>query len=117
MLGDVKKPLKNKDELAFLVDQLQEKLQKKSVEKSDLEKRVKDQSQLITQLYEQLKLSRHRQFGKSSEKQPTDHPQALLFNEAEYPSDQKVLEAEEETITIPAHQRPKSKKPGRKSLP
>lgn len=33
---------------------------------------------------EQLKLGRQRQFGSKSEKHIEDHPQALLFNEAEF---------------------------------
>lgn len=105
MLEITKKRLKNKDEM---ISSLQNDVIKK-------DKRISEQSTAIMRLQEQLKLALDRQFGKKSEKRPVDDPQAMLFDEADLPVDQKEIDEEEETITIPSHER-KSKK-GRKPLP
>jgi len=111
------KELKNKNEMQSLIESLQEKLSLQSKENEAHKSKIQNQQRLINDLYEKIKLQSHRQYGKSSEKQITDHPQASLFDEAQLPDDREALEAEEETITVPEHERKVAKKKGRKPLP
>jgi len=59
--------------------------------------------QQIEFLMAQLKLSKHRQFGTSSEKSEYDGEQLNLFNEAEVTADKTV--AESELVEIEKHYR------------
>ncbi len=99
---------KSKDELKQMIADLQSNLEQK-------EKSLSDKQKLIQQLYEQLKLARHQQFGRKSEKQVNEQAhQASLFNEA-FPADnQAELEKADREITVASYQR---KKTGRKPLP
>ncbi|PIQ42607.1 MAG: hypothetical protein COW05_08955 [Gammaproteobacteria bacterium CG12_big_fil_rev_8_21_14_0_65_46_12] len=70
---------------------------------------------LINTLYEQIYLLKHGKFGASSERYVDEHPQGRLFDEADLSTEtQAEIEAADESITIPEHQR---KKRGRKPLP
>jgi transposase len=83
-------------------------------EKSKL---AEDRAKQIELLIEELKLARARQFGPKSEKQTTDDIQGRLFDEAALSDDEApAVSKEEETITVPAHER-KTKGCGRKPLP
>lgn len=84
---------------------------------SHLKSQLDQKDVLINVLYEKLKLQRHRHFGRKSEKEISDDPQARLFDEAELSSNEAERADEEETITIPAHQRTKKSRKGRKPLP
>lgn len=81
------------------------------------EEKCKNQTITISQLLEQLKLSRHKRFGSQSEKSDEDAPQQCLFDEAAMPSNEGEIEKADEAITIASHQRKTNKKPGRKALP
>lgn len=102
---------KSAEELAEIVLSLQE-------EKEQQQKRINYQVETIQQLMEKLKLSRHKQFGKKSERHAEESPQALLFDEADFPVNTDEIEKADEEITIPAHTRKKqTNKVGRKPLP
>lgn len=77
---------------------------------------IDSQSHTIQELLEALKLARHRQFGSKSEKSTDDDLQGRLFDEAALDQPQTEIEAEEESISVPAHDR-KKKSAGRKPLP
>ena len=66
----------------------------------------------VDQLEEEKRRLLSRQFGPSSEKDPT--PQMRLFNEPEEIAEQEEAVDAEETVTVPEHKRRKS---GRKPLP
>jgi transposase len=74
---------------------------------------IDQQSKYIETLTEMLRIYRHRQFGKKSEKMSAE--QLSIFNEADLPKNVDALVAADESIHIPAHDRKKS--PGRKPLP
>ena len=80
---------------------------------------ILENNKTIERLYEQFRLSRYKQFGTKSEKD-TGLPRQLslfepaIFNEAKPLENSAEIEAAEEEITIPEHQR---KKRGRKNLP
>ena len=80
---------------------------------------ILENNKTIERLYEQFRLSRYKQFGTKSEKD-TGLPRQLslfepaIFNEAKPLENPSEIEAAEEEITIPEHQR---KKRGRKNLP
>lgn len=101
------------DEISSLKSQLEK--QNKLIESKN--KKLSQKDALINVLYEKLKLQRHRQFGRKSEKEISDDPQARLFDEAELPPNETERADEEETMTIPAHQRTKQSSKGRKPLP
>lgn len=106
--------------IAFQTQQLNEKnnlLFEKEKQIHQKEKQISHQFQTIHLLKEQLKLSRFRQFGKSSEKHIEDHPQALLFDEAQLPSNETEIVVADEEITVASFKRKKKSKPGRKPLP
>ncbi len=119
--------LKNRDELIRLVTLSQEKLTKKESEITTHKNtiathknaiithkgKITSLETLVNVLTDQVKLLKHSKFGKSSEKYIDDNPQGRLFDEAVLPSTQEAIEADEEEITIPEHQR---KKRGKKSL-
>ncbi|MAZ39873.1 MAG: transposase [Legionellales bacterium] len=68
----------------------------------------------VNTLQHQLKQAVQSRYGKKSEKLSQDHPQQLLFDEAQAPEAIKVVEKENEEITIATYTR---KKTGRKPLP
>ena len=76
--------------------------------------KIINQDSLITQLHDALKLNRHQRFGKNSERD-TDAVQLDIFNEAEVTLESQPVanESDEQTITVPEHQRKK----GRNKLP
>ena len=106
-MSEITEPLKNKDELIALLQS----------EVLSQQEKTNEQTAAIFMLQEQLKLALDRQFGKKSEKRLDNDPQAMLFDEADMPVDQDKLDAEEETMTVPAHERKKQNKKGRKPLP
>ena len=79
-----------------------------------LKSQIRHLQALVAQLEEEKRRLLSRRYGPSSEKDPS--PQMRLFNEPEALSDEADAEPqpEEETLTVPAHQR---RKPGRKPLP
>ena len=82
---------------------------------ADLEHEKRTHQSTIDSLHEQLRLLQHHRFGRRSEKY--DPNQLDLFNEAEVTEDsieESDLQADEPTVTVPAHTR---KKGGRKPLP
>ena len=85
-----------------------------SLHQTTLEQQAKlqHQSSLIDQLFEQIKLARHKQFGVSSEQWSVD--QMRLFNEAESIVDEEQFKDDADTITVSTHRR---KRGGRKPLP
>ncbi|MBU2524191.1 IS66 family transposase [Patescibacteria group bacterium] len=80
---------------------------------TDQENKIISFQQTVAQLQEYIQLLKHTRFSKSSEKYIDQNLQGCLFDEAELPVNQAEIEAAEEEITIPAHQR---KKAGRKGL-
>lgn len=70
--------------------------------------KIHSQETLITQLSDALTLSRHRQFGKRSEREVVDG-QFSIFNEAEaeIAKTKSAEEVESDTIDVPAHKRKK----------
>lgn len=102
--------MQNADELQQKTpSELLEIIKFQQLEIVDHIKKITTQETLITQLNDALKLSRHRQFGKSSERD-VQSGQLSIFNEAEADvSIAKALEEanEQDTISVPAHQRKK----------
>jgi len=80
--------------------------------KALVRKQATDYQAKIDTLQEQLNLLLQKRFGPSSEKIPPE--QMRLFNEAETQLEEESVEAKDETVTVPEHQR---KKRGRKPLP
>ena len=99
---------KSKKELEEIILSLQEKDIKNDDAISTLDNKVKHQQQQINILLEQLKLSRHRRFGASSEVDKDAPEQAQLFNEAVLPENIDEIEQADESITIPSHERKKA---------
>lgn len=91
--------------LHHTVDELRDQLgnQQAKLEQRDV---------LINALQEKLRLMTAKQFGSSSEKVTSD--QIGLFNEAEVDAEPEQLTIEDDTITVPSHQR---KKKPRVSIP
>ena len=81
-------------------------------QKQSYERQLRHLQALVDKLEEEKRRLLSRQFGPSSEKNPT--PQMRLFNEPEAIADQEEAVEAEETVTIPEHKRRKS---GRKALP
>ena len=74
---------------------------------ADLEHEKRTHQSTIDSLHEQLRLLQHHRFGRRSEKY--DPNQLDLFNEAEVTEDsieESDLQADEPTVTVPAHTRP-----------
>lgn len=118
MQKDTKLQGKSVEELQTVITQLAQQLAEKKLEISKKDLQLSHQQQTITQLMEQLRLGRQRQFGSKSERHVEDDPQALLFDEAELPTNSEEIEAADESITVASFERKKSnKKPGRKPLP
>ena len=69
-----------------------EQLSHQSKQLSNKDAQLSQQQVMIDALLEQLKLSRHRQFGKQSERH-TDDAQGCLFDEAALIGDQSEIEA------------------------
>lgn len=97
--------------LQILVSSLYQTTQEQQVQLGEQRAQIQRQSSLIDQLVEQIKLSRHKQFGTSSEKWAD---QMRLFNEAESIVDAEDSDKESDAIEVPAHHR---KRGGRKALP
>ena len=97
------------EQIVFLqgcIEELNSKLTQK-------DEKIKNQTQKIEALHDQLKLAIQRQFGRKTEKSNAD--QLGFFDEPELPANAKEnLEQADEEITIPEHKR---KKRGRKGLP
>ena len=72
-------------------------------EYNNLKTEVADLTQKVNLLMAQLKLSKHRQFGTSSEKSEYDSEQLNLFNEAEVAADKTAIEPE--LVEIEKHYR------------
>ena len=87
----------------FHVKKTTETITISKIEYDNLQAEHKSLKQQIDFLMEQLKLSKHRQFGVSSEKSEYDQGQLNLFNEAEITADKAV--AEPELIEIEKHYR------------
>jgi len=85
----------------------------KIIEQKDLELKGKDET--IASLYEKLKLSLQRQFGKKSEKSDNKEAEvpSIPFDDPRVDNSKEVTRADEE-ITVAAYTR---KKRGRKALP
>lgn len=79
---------------------------------SDQRAKLEQRDVFINALKEKLRLMQAKQFGSSSEK--ASATQAELFNEAEADAEPEQLALDEETITVPSHQR---KKKPRVSIP
>jgi len=87
-----------------------ELLEKVSSLESELDvknKQIKSQKTQIKILEEQLRLSRQKQFGASSEQ---ISPQQNLFNEAEEVVEEEQTEENTESVEVPAHIRKKKKR-------
>jgi transposase len=87
-----------------------ELLEKVSSLESELDlknKQIKSQKTQIKVLEEQLRLSRQKQFGASSEQAS---PQQNLFNEAEEAIEEEQLEEHTASVEVPAHTRKKKKR-------
>ena len=108
MQKDAKLQEKNVEELQIVITQLAQKLAEKESEISKKDLQLSHQQQTITQLMEQLKLGRQRQFGSKSERHIEDHPQALLFDEAELPTNSDEVAAADESITVASFKRKKN---------
>ena len=109
-MDDVAELAKENEQLKAQLSQAQQQLTANQSQVSQLQS-------YIDQLEQALILARAQRFGSSSERTPVD--QLGLFNEAEELVDQsgssdRVLEAPDELIKVPAHTR---KKRGRKPLP
>ena len=66
-----------------------------TISRTEYDRLVGEQARLERQveyLLEQMRLSRHRQYGASSEKSEYDHEQLNLFNEAEVMTGEPELE-------------------------
>jgi len=127
MIRDVKlhhsKTENNPQKLKELVNNLSNKLELahseleevyKIIEQKDLELKSKDET--IASLYEKLKLSLQRQFGKKSEKSDTkeiEEAPPIAFDTPKITNKSEIETADEE-ITVASHTR---KKRGRKPLP
>jgi transposase len=105
---------KTKEEVAEAILAMQKIIAEKDTIIAENKITIADKNKTIEYLYEQFRLSRHKRFGKKSEKD-TDGPRQLsLFDEAIPPENlAEIVEADEE-LTIPEHKR---KKKGRKGLP
>ncbi len=79
---------------------------------AELQALVRRQAEQIETLQEQLRLALHKRFGRSSEKTSPD--QLRLFNEAEVEAQSAAPAEDDETVSVPAHER---RKRGRKPLP
>lgn len=100
------------------VEELQSIIALQAQQLAEKGRQLLSQEKTIAQLLEQLKLGRQRQFGSKSERHIEGHPQALLFNEAELPTNQEEIVQADESITVASFKRKKHKgKPGRKPLP
>jgi len=81
---------------------------------ADLEQRLTKLELLIQHYEEQFRLSKHRQFGASSEKSQYDHSQLSLFNEVEATADPTIVEPD--LIEVEKHYR-KAKRTSNERLP
>lgn len=100
------------NQLVVTRDQLEEA--NKIIEQKNLELKAKDET--IASLYEKLKLSLQRQFGKKSEKSASKEAEEtppIPFDDPRVDNSKEVKKADEE-ITVAAYTR---KKRGRKALP
>ena len=98
---------KSKEEI---INFLQETLQNNQ----NQEQKIESLRAQVNTLQHQLKQAVQSRYGKKSEKLAQDHPQQLLFDEAQAPEDIKTVEKENEEITVATYIR---KKTGRKPLP
>lgn len=111
---------KSKHELCSLVQTLQLKVVEQTETIDTNRQTIANKEKTILELYEALRLSRHRFFAKKSEKDHNGFYQVSLFDEAVPPEDLKAIEAIEaadEAITVASHPRKKGGTPGRKPLP
>jgi len=81
---------------------------------AELQNRIVELEALVKYYEEQFRLSKHRQFGSSSEKSEYDFGQLSIFNEAEITTDENI--AESELIEIEKHYR-KAKRSADDRLP
>ena len=96
------------------VENLSEVVAKQESYIVQLERKLKESELLVKFYEEQFRLSKHRQFGASSEKSRYDHLQLSLFNEAEATSDPAL--SEPELVDIEKHYR-KAKRTSSDRLP
>lgn len=80
-----------------------------AAENAALKTRITELELLVKYYEEQFRLSKHKQFGASSEKSQYDTEQLSLFDEAEITADEKVPEPE--LVEIEKHYRKPSVQP------
>ena len=65
-----------------------------------LKARISELERLLKYYEEQLRISKHRQYGASSEKSEYDYEQLSIFNEAELLSDERKLTGQVRVFSI-----------------
>jgi len=101
-------------ELNDLVAQLQQEKETQALEVQKQKSEALKWQDKYNILLERFKLAQQKRFGSSSEKCPE---QAELFDEADAPVSEEVLEANSKTITVPAHERKAKGQPKRAVIP
>ena len=113
MLINDERQEKSKEDLLNHINFQSQEIAKQSQEIESQSQEIAKQSQKIKLLEEMVRFLKHQKYSASSEKYVDDNPQGHLFDEASLPANLEEIEASEEDITIPAHQR---KKPGKKGI-
>lgn len=105
---------KSNTELNDLVAQLQQEKETQALEVQKQKSEALKWQDKYNILLEHFKLAQQKRFGSSSEKCPE---QAELFDEADAPTSEEVLEENSKTITVPAHERKAKGQPKRAVIP